>query len=74
MDRPEWIPILYTQIRKVLPESFTVKLKAIVLDEHVRNPESRNDVLPNEPFDIYISDISQRLSFDPLGKIICTDK
>ena len=68
------IPILYTQIRTIFPESFAIKLKAIVWDEHIRNPELCNNVLPNEPFDVYVLDISQRLSFDSLGKIICTDK
>ena len=38
------------------------------------NPESSYDILPNESFDIYIFDISQRFSLDPLGKIICADQ
>ena len=64
------ISILYTQIRTVFPESFAVKLKAIVRDEHVRNPESCNNVLPNEPFDVYVPDISQGLSFYPLAQYL----
>ena len=61
-------------IRTVLPEGFTIKLKAIIRDEGIRNPEPSNDILPDKFFDIYISDISQRFSFDPLGKIICADQ
>ena len=57
----------------VVLEDFVVKLKAIIRDEHIRNPESCNNVLPDESFNIYIPDISQRLSFGPLGKIVCTD-
>ena len=38
------------------------------------NPESSYDILPDESFDIYISNISQRFSFDPLGKRICADQ
>ena len=38
------------------------------------NPESSYDILLDEFFDIYISDISQRFSLDLLGKIICADQ
>ena len=38
------------------------------------NPKYSYDILPDESFDIYISDISQRFSFDPLSKIICADQ
>ena len=46
--------ILYTQIRTVFPESFAIKLKTIIRDECIGNPESSNNVLPDEPFDIYM--------------------
>ena len=52
------ISILYTQIRTVFPESFAIKLKTIIRDECIGNLESSNNVLPDEPFDIYISDVS----------------
>ena len=68
------ISILYPQIRTVLPEGFAIKLKAIIRDEGMGNPESSNDILPDKPFDIHVSDISQRFNFDPLGKIICADQ
>ena len=38
------------------------------------NPELSYDILPDEYFDIYISDISQRFGLDPLGNIICADQ
>ena len=68
------ISILYPQIKTVLPESFAIKLKAIIRDEGMRDLESSNDILPDKPFDIHISDISQRFGFDPLGEIICVDQ
>ena len=67
------ISILYPKIITVLPESFAIKLKAIVRDESMGNPESSNDILPEKPLDIHISDISQRFSFDPFGEIVCVD-
>ena len=60
-------------ITTVLPESFAIKLKAIVRDKGIGNTESSNDVLPDKPLDIYISDISQRFSFDPFDEIVCAD-
>ena len=50
--------VLYTQVRTVLPKSIAVKLKTIIWDEHVRNAESCNNILPDEPFNIHIPDIS----------------
>ena len=52
------ISILYTKIRTIFPEGFAIKLNAIIRDESIRNPESSNNVLPDEPFDIYIPDVS----------------
>ena len=52
------ISILYTKIRIVFPEGFAIKLNAIIRDESIGNPESSNKVLPDEPFDIYIPDVS----------------
>ena len=68
------ISILYPQIKTVLPESFAIKLKAIIRDEGMRNLESSNNTLPDKPFDIYIPDISQRFSFDPFAEIICPNE
>ena len=73
MDRLSGIFILYTQIRTIFLEGFIVELKAIIRDKSIGNPESSNNVLPDEPFDIYIPDVSQRLSFDLLGEIVCTN-
>ena len=50
--------VFYPQIKTVLPEGFVVKLKAIIRDEGMRNFESSYDILPDESFDIYISNIS----------------
>ena len=40
----------------------------------MRNPESSNNTLPDELFDIYVPDISQRFSFDSLSEIICANQ
>ena len=53
------ISILYTQIKTVFPEGFAIKLKAIIRYESIRNPESSNNVLPDEPFDIYIPELAR---------------
>ena len=58
MDRLEWSIYSLYPIRTVFPESFAIKLKAIIRDESIGNPESSNNVLPDEPFDIYIPDVS----------------
>ena len=68
------ISILYPQIGTVFRESSTIELKAIIRDKDMTNPESSNNTLPNELFDIYIPDISQRFSFDPLGEILCANE
>ena len=68
------ISVLYPQVRTVLPEGFTIELKAIIRDKGMGNPESSNDILLDKSFDIYISDISQRFSFNPLSKIIRADQ
>ena len=68
------ISILYPQIRTVLPESFAIKLKAIVRDESMRNTELSNDILPDKPLDIHTSDVSQRFSFNPFSEIVYADQ
>ena len=40
----------------------------------MRNTESSNDILPDKPLNIHISDISQRFSFDLFGEIVCVNK
>ena len=65
---------LYPQVRTVLPKDFVIELKTIIRDKGIGNPESSNDILLDKSVDIYISDISQRFSFDPLSKIIHADQ
>ena len=45
------------QFATVFSEHFTIELKAIVRNEHVRNAKPSNDVLPDESFCIHISDV-----------------
>nr|XP_023926607.1 stress response protein NST1-like [Quercus suber] len=51
------ISVLYPQIGTILSESFAIKLKTIIRDERLRNPESSNDIFPDTPLDIHIPDI-----------------
>ena len=40
----------------------------------MRNTELSNDILPDKPLDIHISNISQRFSFNPFGEIVYADQ
>lgn len=40
----------------------------------MRNSETGNDILPYKSLHIYVSDIGQRLSFDPFREIVCADQ
>ena len=55
-------------------EGSAIELKAIIRDEGIRNPESRNNILLDKLFDIYVFDISQRFSFNQLGEVIYADE
>ena len=74
MDRLEWNIYSLFLGQTVFSEGSAIKLKAIIQDEGMRNPESSNNTLPDKPFDIYIPDISQRFSFDPFAEIICPNE
>ena len=49
-------------------ERFAIKRKAIVQDEGTKDPKLGDNVFPNILLGIYISDIRQELSFNPLSK------
>ena len=51
------ISIRNSQFATVPPKGLTMELKTIVRDEGVRDPESDNNVFPDELFDIHIFDI-----------------
>ena len=58
----------------VSSEGFAIKLEPVVQDKSSRDPESCNDVSPDEPFSIYVSDVGQWLGFDPFGEVIRADQ
>ena len=64
------IPVRNSEITIVSSERFTVKLEVVVQNKGVRDPESCDNVLPNELLGIHVSDISQRFGLDPFGEIV----
>ena len=67
------VSIRNSQITAVSPERFAIKLKSIVRDEGTRDPEPGDNVFPEKLFGINISDIRQRLGFNPFGEIVYTN-
>ena len=67
------ISIRNSQFVAVSPEGLTIKLKAIVQDEEMRDLEPGNNVFPNKLLGVHIFDICQRFSFNPFSKIISAD-
>ena len=72
MDKP--ILIHNSQVATVPPESFTIKLKAIIRDKGVKDPKLKDNVFPNKSLSIHIIDICQWFSFNPLDQVICVDQ
>jgi len=68
------IPVCNSQVTTVSPEDLTIKLKAVVRDEGMRDPKLSDDVLLDKLLSIYILDIGQRLGFNPFGEIVCADQ
>ena len=68
------IPVCNSQFTAISPKGFTVKLKSIVLDEGMRYFKASDDVLLEKFLYIHISDVRQRLCFNPFGEIVCADQ
>ena len=68
------ISIRNFQVATVPSEGFTIKLKSIVQDECMRDAKPSNNVFPNKSLGIYILDICQQFSFNPLGEVIHADQ
>ena len=56
------------------PSGSAIKLEPVVRDKGSRDPEFCNNVSPDKPFSIYVSDISQWLDFHPFGEVIGADQ
>ena len=46
-----------SQLKAISPEGLTIKLKAIIRDEGVRDPEPGDNVFPEKLLGIHISDV-----------------
>ena len=68
------IPVCNSQVTIVPLEGLAIKLKAVIRDVGMKDPKSSNDVLPDKLLSIYISNVSQGLSFDPFGEIVDADQ
>ena len=68
------ISICYAQITAIPPESLTIKFQSVVRDKCMRDSKPSDNIFPNKFVSIRISDICQNFSFNPLGKVICTNQ
>jgi len=66
--------ICYAQVTAIPLEGLAIKLQFVVRDECMRDSKPSYNILPNEFLSIHISDICQRFSFNPFGKIIRADQ
>ena len=64
------ISVCNSEVTTVSPEGFTIKLKAVIRDEGMRDSKSSNDVLLDKFLSIHIPDVGQWLCFDPFGEIV----
>ena len=68
------VSVLYAQITTISLEGPTIKLKHIIRDDSVRDPESFHDILPYKSLHILILDICKRLDLYPFGEVISSDE
>ena len=68
------IYVCNSQLIAISPKGFAVELKSIVRDEGMRYFEAGDNVLLDKLLYVHISDICQRLSFNPFGEIVCADQ
>ena len=68
------IYVCNSQLTAISPKGFAVELKSIVQDEGMRYSEAGDNVLLDKLLYVHISDIRQRLSFNPFGEIVCADQ
>ena len=62
------------KLATVSSEGLAIKLEPVVRDKGSRDPKSSNNVSPDKPFSIYVSNVSQWLSFDLFGEVIHADQ
>ena len=67
-------PIRNSQIIAVSLEAFVIKLKSIVRDEGMRDPEPGDNVFPDKFLGVHISDVCQGLGFNPFDEIVCANQ
>ena len=73
MDKLGWNTYHNSQVTTVPSEGFTIKLKTIVQDKGLRDPEPSDNIFPNKSLGIHVPDICQWFSFNPLGEVIRVD-
>ena len=68
------ISVCYAQITTIPSKGLAIKLQSIIRDECMRDSKQSDNILPNKFLSIRISDICQRLHFNPLSKVIYADQ
>ena len=68
------ISIGYAQIIAIPPKGLAIKLQSVIRDKRMRDPKPSDNILLNEFLSIRISNICQRLNFNPLCEVICADQ
>lgn len=64
------ISISDTQLSTVPSKGLTVKLESIIRDQCMRNPKSGDNVPPNEPLYIHVSNVRKGLGLHPFCEVI----
>ena len=68
------IPICDSKITTVSLKRFPIKLKAIVWDEGMKDPEPCDNIFRNKFLGIHVLNICQRFSFNLLGEVVCANQ
>ena len=68
------ISVSYTQFWTIFPKGIAIKLESIIWDQSAGNPKSCNNVSPNKLLHVYVFDVRQGLSFNPLSEVVCADQ
>ena len=68
------IPIHNAYVTTIPPKGFAIKLKVVVRDEGMRNPKPGDNIFPNKSLNIYVPDIYQWFSFNPLDEALCANQ
>ena len=67
------ISIRNPQVTTVSLEGLAIKLQTVVWDKGMKDPKPSHNILPNKFLGIYIPDIHQGFSLNPLSEVVCAN-